>query len=178
LPTVVLKSASTPTPTFQTPVVTLKSASSPTAVFCPKQTPGGFGHPAFSAGESAHQQSATATIKKPQRECERPKDLTRFFIRLVHLIGSCPVECVNCPPSPRGTGDSSKGMRSAREGSHSFDCIPAPIDLRSREAPVQGSHRVSLSEIHEGSRNVIKGSCIRPHFDASSKNNRTSPEAC
>jgi hypothetical protein len=145
-------------------------------VFCPKQTPGGFGHPAFSAGESAHQHSATATKKKPQRECERPKDLTMFFIWLVHLIGSCPVECVNCPLSPRGTGDSSKGMRSAREGSHSFECMPAPIDLRSREAPAQGSHRLiqSVRKSVGTSQNVIKKSFIRSHFDESSKNNRTS----
>lgn len=144
-------------------------------MFCPKQTPGGFGHPAFSAEESANQQSATATIKKPQRECERPKDLTMFFIWLVHLIGSCPVECVNCPPSPRGTGDSSKGVRSALEGSHSFECIPAPIDLGSRVAPAQGPLRLiqSVRKSVGTSQNVIKNSCIRSHFDESSKINRT-----
>jgi hypothetical protein len=60
--------------------VALKSASSPTAVFCPKQTPGGFGHPASSTGESANQQSATARIKKPQRECERLMDFMMVFI--------------------------------------------------------------------------------------------------
>jgi hypothetical protein len=68
----------------------------------------------------------------------RAAEGTYYVFHLISsLIGSCPGECVNCPPSPRGTGDSSKGMRSAREGSHSFESIPAPLDLGSREAGVQ-----------------------------------------
>jgi hypothetical protein len=50
------------------------------------------------------------------------------------VVGSCPVECVNCPSSSRGTGESSKRMQSAREGSHSFECIPGPIFRIARSA--------------------------------------------
>ena len=113
-------------------------------MFCPKQTPGGFGHPALSAGESANQQSAIARIKKPQRECERLMDLTKVFIFLIHWLEVPLLNAWTALQFAR-SWESSKGMRSAREDFHSFDCIPAPICLGSREAPVQGSHRLVQS---------------------------------
>jgi len=66
---------------------------------------------------------------------------------------------------------SSKGMRSARDDFHSFDCIPAPIGLRPREAPLQRSHRLVQSGRRSVgmSQNVIENPCIKPHFNVSSK---------
>src|SRR6476659_3397081 len=62
------------------PVVTESSALSPTAVFPP--APHALGHCALSGGESANQQSAIASVKKPQRNGERLMDLVRDFIFL------------------------------------------------------------------------------------------------
>ena len=76
--------------------LTLSSALTPSAVFPP--APHALGHCALSDGESANQQSAIASVKKPQRNGERLMDLIRVFIFFVHLVGICPVEGVNCPP--------------------------------------------------------------------------------
>jgi hypothetical protein len=40
---------------------------------------------ALSGGESANQQSAIATVKKPQRNGERLMDLIRFFISFLFI---------------------------------------------------------------------------------------------
>ena len=73
-------SASLPTAVLLIPVVIESSALSPTAVFPP--APHALGHCALSGGESANQQSAIASVKKPQRNGERLMDLIRVFIFL------------------------------------------------------------------------------------------------
>ena len=93
-----------------------------------------------------------------------------FSFFFIHFVGIYPVEGVNCPPSSRGTEESSKKMRSARKGSHSFECIPAPIDLGSRAASVQGSHRLIQSARRSigRSQDVIKTIPIKSRFNVSS----------
>jgi len=95
------------------------------------------GHCALSGGESANQQSAIASVKKPQRKGERFTELIRIFV-VFHLLGSCPVECVNCPLSSRGARLSSKGIRSIREGSDPFESISVPVDI------VRAKHQSSI----------------------------------
>jgi len=62
------------------PVVRESSALFPTAVLLPG--PQSLGHCAVSGGESANQQSAIPTVKKPQRNGERLMDPIRVFIFL------------------------------------------------------------------------------------------------
>ena len=78
-PLVSAVSAEVPTAVLLIPVVTESSALSPTAVFPPR--PHAVGQScALRGGESANQQSAIASVKKPQRNGERLLDLISVFI--------------------------------------------------------------------------------------------------
>jgi hypothetical protein len=81
VPVVVAVSASEPTAVLAMPVVRESSARLPNDVFAP-WAPHALGHCAWSGGESANQQSAIATVKKPQRKGERLIDVIRVFIFL------------------------------------------------------------------------------------------------
>src|SRR6266550_7457939 len=90
-PLVSFASALEPTATLLIPTagLTTPSALTPTAVFAP--APQSVGQSAaLSGGESANQQSAIATVKKPQRNGERLLDLIRVFIFCLFICWNLP----------------------------------------------------------------------------------------
>src|SRR5215211_4264589 len=92
-----------------------------------------------------------------------------FSFFFIHFVGIYPVEGVNCPPVRAELRNHPKKC-DPQERLDSFECIPAPIDLRSREAPAHGSHRLIQSARRSmgRSQDVIKTIPIKSRFNVSS----------
>ena len=93
-------SAPVPRAALLIPVVTEFSALGPTAVF-PFEPHSVGQSAALSGGESANQQSAIASVKKPQRKGERLMDLIRVFIFLCSFRLNLPCLRRELPSSSR-----------------------------------------------------------------------------